>query len=77
MYGMVKTTVYIPEPLKERVRRVAAEESRSEAAVIRDALEAYTAAKERPRPTLPLFKSGRGDIARRVDELLAEGFGRV
>ena len=76
MYGMEKTTVYIPKPLKERVRRMAAEERRSEAAVIRAALEAYTAAKERPRPTLPLFKSGRGNIARRVDELLAEGFGR-
>jgi plasmid stability protein len=75
MYGMVKTTVYIPEQLKKRVRRMAAEQSRSEAAVIRDALEAYTAATERPRPTLPLFKSGRGDIARRVDELLVEGFG--
>jgi hypothetical protein len=75
MYGMVKTTIYIPAPLKERVRRMAAEQSRSEAAVIRDALEAYTATTERPRPTLPLFKSDRGDIARQVDELLADGFG--
>jgi Arc/MetJ-type ribon-helix-helix transcriptional regulator len=76
MYGMVKTTIYLPEPLKERVRRAAAEQRRSEAAVIRDALEKYTADRERPRPTLPLFKSGRGDIAERVDEILAEGFGR-
>jgi hypothetical protein len=76
MYGMVKTTIYLPAPLKERVRRVAAEQSRSEAAVIRDALEAYTAGRERPRPTLPLFKSGRGDIGQRVEEILAEGFGR-
>jgi Ribbon-helix-helix protein, copG family len=77
MYGMVKTTIYIPAPLKERVRRMAAEESRPVAAVIRDALEAYTAAKERPRPTLPLFKSiGDRRLAERVDEILAEGFGR-
>lgn len=77
MYGMVKTTIYLPEPLKERVRRVASEQRRSEAAVIRDALEEYTAGRERPRPTLPLFSSiGHPDLAERVDEVLAEGFGR-
>jgi Arc/MetJ-type ribon-helix-helix transcriptional regulator len=77
MYGMVKTTIYLPEPLKERVRRAAAEQRRSEAAVIRDALEQYTADRERPRPRLPLFKSiGDSSLAERVDEILAEGFGR-
>jgi hypothetical protein len=76
MCGMVKTTIYLPERLKDRVRRTAREQNRSEAAVIREALEQYTAGRERPRPTLPLFKSRRGDIAERVDEILAEGFGR-
>ena len=77
MYGMVKTTIYLPEPLKDRVRRVAREQNRSEAAVIREALEEYTAGRERPRPTLPLFKSiGDRRLAERVDEILAEGFGR-
>ena len=77
MYGMVKTTVYLPGPLKDRISRVARAQRRSEAAVIRDALEKYTANEGRPRPTLPLFESvGRPDLADRVDEVLAEGFGR-
>jgi Arc/MetJ-type ribon-helix-helix transcriptional regulator len=76
MYGMVKTTVYLPESLKERVTRVAREQNRSEAEVIRVALEAFTS-NARPRPTLPLFQSvGEPDLAERVDEILAEGFGR-
>ena len=76
MYGMVKTTVYLSESLKERVSRVAREQNRSEAEVIRAALEEFTS-RERPRPTLPLFESvGRPDLAERVDEILAEGFGR-
>ena len=33
--------------------------------------------RERPRPRLPLFKSiGDKRLAERVDEILAEGFGR-
>lgn len=73
---MVKTTVYLPEGLKRRVEQLAQAERRSEAEIIRAALEQFTAAQERPRPKLPLFASGRGDIAEQVDELLAEGFGR-
>ena len=74
---MLKTTIYLPPPLKDRISRVARAQSRSEAAVIRDALEKYTANEGRPRPTLPLFESvGRPDLAERVDEILAEGFGR-
>jgi hypothetical protein len=77
MYGMVKTTLYLPEPLKDRISRIARAQRRSEAAVIREALEKYTDGQERPRPTLPLFESvGRPDLAERVDEILAEGFGR-
>ena len=77
MHGMATRTVYLPEPLAARLRRMADEQNRPQAAVIRDALEEYLAARERPRPTLPVFKSiGRGDIAERVDEILAEGFGR-
>jgi hypothetical protein len=54
---MVKTTVYLPEALKRRVERVARDQQRSEAEVIRAALDEFTR-KERPRPTLPLFSSG-------------------
>jgi len=76
IYGMVKTTIYLPAELKRRVERAAQTQRRSEADVIRRALDSAVPALEYPRPTLPLFKSGRGDIAERVEELLAEGFGR-
>ncbi len=76
-YGVRKTTVYLPEELKAGVERVAREQRRSEADVIRSAVAAYTA-RERPRPRLPLA-SGTAvptNVAERVDEVLAEGFGR-
>ncbi len=71
---MVKTTVYLPEELKQRVRNAAALEGRSEAEVIRAALLAYTAPQGARRPRAPLFQSGQADLADRVDEHLA-GFG--
>ncbi len=52
MRRLVKTTVYMSESVKERVERVAARERRTEADVIRAALTAYVA--ERQRPRLPL-----------------------
>lgn len=55
---MVKTTVYLPEQLKARLERIAREQGRSEAELIRAALEEFTA-RERPRPKLPLFASGK------------------
>jgi Ribbon-helix-helix protein, copG family len=58
VYGMVKTTVYLPEELKGRLERLARDRGRSEAELIRTALEEFTA-RERPRPTLPLFSSGK------------------
>lgn len=55
--GMVKTTVYLPEDLKVRLERTAREHGRSEAEVIRLALESFTNPLERPRPRLGLFES--------------------
>jgi hypothetical protein len=75
VYGMVKTTIYLPEALKARLERIAREQGRSEAELVRAALEEFTA-RERPRPKLPLFASGDPTLAERVDEILAEGFGR-
>jgi predicted DNA-binding protein len=37
MYGMKKTTVYLPEDLKSALGRVAAQKGRSEAELIREA----------------------------------------
>jgi plasmid stability protein len=79
MYGVKRTTIYLPDDLKRRLEEVAALESRTEAEVIREALRVALDARERPRPTLPLFAEGWGDptIAEQVDDiLLASGFGR-
>lgn len=75
MYGMRKTTIYLPEALKARVERLAAERRVSEAEIIRAAIDEYTD-RLRPRPTLPLFASGDATLAERVDGILADGFGR-
>lgn len=76
MYGMVKTTVYLPEELKATLARVAAERAISEAELIREALSEKVAAATATRPRVALFAEGLGDAsaAERVDELLA-GFG--
>ncbi len=73
MYGMMKTTVYLPDALKARVERIAREQGRSEADVIRTALEEYTA-RERPRPRLPLFERGEVEPIDDFDEAM-KGFG--
>lgn len=74
VYGMVKTTIYLPEKLKRQVERAAARSKRSEAEVIRQAIAIGLRRPPEPR----IFDRGLGDptVAERVDELLAKGFGR-
>lgn len=72
MYGMEKTTLYLPSDLKEAIKRAASERGVSEAEVIRDSLRS-TVGKRRRRPRGGLFSSG-APIARDADEHLA-GFG--
>jgi len=76
MYGMFKTTLYLPEELKKALERRAVEEGVSEAALIRRALQREIGETAPPRPRVPLFSVDLGDpgVAERVDELL-EGFG--
>lgn len=76
MYGMRKTTVYLPDGLKSALEKMATEEGRSEAEIIRSAIQATLDRRRRPRPRIPLFESGPADprAAERVDELL-HGFG--
>lgn len=73
---MVKTTVYLPDELKASLERLAAEENRSEAELIREAIRVRVEQRERPRPRVPLVDRPLGDpeASERVDELLA-GFG--
>jgi Arc/MetJ-type ribon-helix-helix transcriptional regulator len=74
MYGMQKTTVYIPDDVKRALEQVAAARGVSEAELIREALRMLTSNTVPPRPRLPLFKSGKPRLAERVDEAL-KGFG--
>lgn len=59
VYGMVKTTIYLPDELKRRVEQAARERAVSEAEVIRAAVDAAVPPLEHPRPTFPLFNSGK------------------
>ncbi|MCL2770063.1 MAG: ribbon-helix-helix domain-containing protein [Solirubrobacterales bacterium] len=72
---MRRTTIYLPEDLKEALERTATAEGRSEAEVVRSALTAATAEHTYPPPRLPLFSGADPKLAERVDEELAEGFG--
>jgi metal-responsive CopG/Arc/MetJ family transcriptional regulator len=67
-----KTTVYLPDDLKQAVKRASRQRGVSEAEVIRQSVrEAVGGA--RPRPRGGLFASG-APIAREADDHLA-GFG--
>lgn len=78
MYGMRKTTVYLPDDLKAALERLAESEQRSEAEIIREALRSAVSNRGSPPPRIPLTQVGLGDptIAERTDELL-EGFGSL
>lgn len=71
---MEKTTVYLTETQKRSLETVARHSGRSEAELIREGVDLVTTAHRVAEPTLPLFDSGDGTLAARVDELL-EGFG--
>jgi hypothetical protein len=75
MYGMRKTTVYLPDELKDALAELAVRRGQSEAELIREALSTLTSAGGSPVPRLPLFRSGKPSLAERVDVHL-KGFGR-
>jgi Ribbon-helix-helix protein, copG family len=75
MYGMRRTTIYLPDEMKAALERTAAAENRSEAEVVRSALASVTAEHAYPPPRLPLFESGDATLAERVDEEFTRGFG--
>jgi Arc/MetJ-type ribon-helix-helix transcriptional regulator len=74
VYGMRKTTVYLPDDLKRDLERVAAARGLSEAELIREAVRTLARESAAPRPRLPLFESGKPRLAERIDQALA-GFG--
>jgi hypothetical protein len=73
---MVKTSVYLPDDLKERLSEASRVTGDSEATIIRSALEQWLADLVRPRSALfGTMDFGDPDIALKVDEVLAQGFG--
>ncbi len=72
---MVKTTVYLPADLKERLRSATVLEGRSEADLIRECLDVGLRIRLAPEPTLPLFKGAPTDLAQNADAYL-DGFGK-
>jgi len=75
MYGMRRTTVYLPDGLKRALEQVAAARGCSEAALVREAIRTLTMEATPQRPRLPLFRSRKPALAEQVDAVLA-GFGR-
>ena len=68
---MKRTTVYLPEDLKEDLERAARLTGVSEAELIREGVRHAVAARSNRRPRIPLFRSDDPTLAERVDELLA------
>lgn len=76
---MVKTTVYLPEDLKQRLEQAASRSGESEATIIRSALERWleSVLPHRRSRMLGTMDFGDPDLAYKVDEVLAEGFGEL
>jgi len=75
---MVKTSVYLPDDLKERLAQASRVSGESEARIIRSALEQWLEGLL-PRPRTSMLGSinfGDPDLPYKVDEILAEGFGQ-
>lgn len=74
---MVKTSVYLPENLKDRLAQASVVSGESEAQIIRIALERWLETLL-PRPRSQMLGSinfDDPDLPYKVDEILAEGFG--
>ncbi len=74
MYGMEKTTVYLPPELRSALKETARARKVSESVLIREGIALVTAGTGPPPPRVPLFVSGDPTLAERVDEAL-RGFG--
>lgn len=71
MAGMVKTTVYMDEETARQLRERARREGRPQAELIREALRAHLQGDSRPELRgVGAFRSGRGDVSERAEELL-------
>lgn len=74
---MKKTSVYLEDDLDRALALRAAEEGITKAELIRRSLKGVVMRPARPKPSVGIFRSGRGDLSTRGDEYLTEtGFGR-
>jgi hypothetical protein len=74
---MVKTTVYLPDDLKQRLEEAARVSGESEARIIRSAIEEWLETLlPRPEPHWGSIEFGDPKLAEQVDDALAEGFGQ-
>ena len=74
---MLRTTVFLDEETVLGIRQLAEIEKRSQAEIMRDALQEHVrrALSETPKleiPGLGAFSSGRSDVSKRAEELLWE-----
>jgi hypothetical protein len=76
MSESIKTTVYLNSADYRRLQTLAAQEGRSAAELVREAVAEYAerrGARQRPR-SIGAFRSGQSDFAARAEEML-DGFG--
>jgi predicted transcriptional regulator len=71
---MTKTTVYLDADTVLALRQMAETQGRSQAELIRDALDAYTRKGKRPLPSgLGKYDSGETNVSERAKEILRKG----
>jgi hypothetical protein len=80
MYGVKRTTIYLPERLKADIERIATQTGRTEADLIREGAELVVAGHDAPRrkPTLGIMHSEDPSWLEpeNLERLMDEGFGQ-
>jgi hypothetical protein len=76
---MKRITLVVPDDLNARIQQERRRRDVSVTTVIRDALEAYLGGSDQPReiPWAGIGRSGRSDIAARVEEILEQDWQRL
>jgi hypothetical protein len=70
--SMVRTTVYLDQEVAMALKQLAAQQGRSQAELIRDALASYAGRAVRPTPKgIGKYRSGEPDVAQRAKDILA------
>jgi metal-responsive CopG/Arc/MetJ family transcriptional regulator len=74
---MQRTTVYLEEEVAVAIRHLAQAQNRSQAEVIREALQKYVTEAELKADRPPIrgvgsYRSGRSDVSERAEELLRD-----